>query len=233
MVRASFVNEVNSAIAGTGFFDVADFDITTKVGERAGDTLQIQYKYDSQFYFVAQIPKSTPSSSEYKISFTASPGQISVRESGTLHDKYDLTRSISDWLQREKEELFALPVYRELDQQKTQLRAMFERLKDVEDSYFSREEANILKSDLEKLREQIIEQIKADTANKEEQAQRIQDITNDVSALKASVDVLSKPNWVRAAAARFYRWSQDPNNRGLLKDGVEVATRLLSGNVEK
>jgi len=30
MVRASFVNEVNSAITGTGFFDVADFDITTK-----------------------------------------------------------------------------------------------------------------------------------------------------------------------------------------------------------
>src|SRR5689334_3656496 len=104
-----------------------------------------------------------------------------------------------------------MPVYRELDRQKNHLKQMFERLQDVEEGFFTRGEADVLKSDLEKLKEQIIEQIKADNANKEAQAEKIQAITDDVSALKASVDVLSKPNWVRAAAARFYKWSQDPN----------------------
>ena len=232
MVRASFINDINQIITNTNFFHVADFDVVTKIGDRA-DTLQLLYRYDPRFSYVAQIPRATVDSANYKISFTAAPGEINEKENGAVADKSRLQQSIFQWLERLREELVAAPVNRVLIENKRELDAMFGRLKAVEDVAFTREEADQLKADLEKLKEQIIDQIKADFVSKEEQAAKIESITNDVNALKVSVDVLNKPNWIRAATSRFYKWSKDPSNRGLLKDGVEIATKLLTGNSEK
>lgn len=229
MVRASFLNEIGTVISASNFFDVNDFDISTKE-ENRNYSLQIQYKYDRRFWFTAQIPKAK--SSDAKISVTTSPGEINEKETNSVDSKYGLSRSVGEWLVRMREELLAIPVYRQVNEQRRNLEETLKRLQDVEEVAFSREEADEIKAELDKLKEQMIEHIKSNAEGRAEQNQKIQAITNDVDALKSSVDVLSKPNWARAAITRFYKWAKDPDNRGLIKDGVEVTSKLLSGQVD-
>lgn len=229
MVRTSFLNEVTNTVSASGFFDITDFEVTTK--EESGTyKLTIQYKYDSRFWYVAWIP--IDKSSDKKMSATMVPGELNWKESHPLYGKSGLSSSISEWVARLKEELLAIPVYRQVDEQRKSLEEMFERLQNMENVSFSREEAEELKAELDKLREQMIEHIKASSENQAAQNQKIQSVINDVDALKVSVDALSKPNWARAALTRFYKWTKDPENRKLIKDGVEVTTKLLSGNVD-
>lgn len=229
MVRTSFLNEITNTVSATGFFDITDFEVTTKE-ENGFYKLTIQYKYDNRFWYVGWIPIDT--SSDKKMSATMIPGELNWRESHSLYGKSSLSSSINAWVGRLKEELLAIPVYRQVDEQRQSLEEMLKRLQDVEDVSFTREEAEELKAELDKLREQMIEHIKASAENQATQNQKIQSVTNDVDALKSSVDALSKPNWARAALSRFYKWGKDPENRKLIKDGVEVTAKLLSGNVE-
>jgi hypothetical protein len=227
MVRTSFLNEINQAISKSNFFDVNDFDVTTKEDQRAY-TLQIQYRFERNFWYVAQIPRAN---SDSKISISFAPGEINAKESTAVENRYGLSKSIGEWLMRVKEELLAIPIYRQVGEQREALEEMLNRLKDMEDVAFTRTEADDLKVELDRLKEQLIEHIKTTTKNQADQTQKIQEVSNDVEVLKASVDVLSKPNWARAAITRFHKWTKDPDNRALLKDGVEVATKLLTGQV--
>lgn len=223
MVRASFLNEIHKAISETNFFDVNDFNISTK-DEQQVTTLVIRYKYHADFWYAVNISQSGSD-----MPFTSCPGELHKKENGKVTSKYALNISIREWLTRVREELLALPVHRQADEQRQALEDIFNRLKNVEDVAFTREEAEGLKTELDKLKEQMIEHIKAGIQNQAEQAAKIQTINNDVDALKANVNILNKPNWARTAITRLYKWSKDPDNRGLIKDGVEVTTKLLTG----
>jgi hypothetical protein len=225
MVRTSFLNEIHNAISATNFLDVIDFDIVTEE-KQSYYYLLIKYKYATSFCYAANIPTSGDD-----ITFTSCPGEINKKESGKVSSKYGLSRSISEWLGRVKEELLAIPVHRQADEQRRVVEEMLNRLQNVEDVAFTREEAEELRVELDKLKQQMINHIKASTQSQAEQNAKIQTISNDVDALKANVDILNKPNWARAAISRLYKWSRDPENRGLIKDSVEVATKLLSGHI--
>lgn len=228
MVRTSFINEITNTISASDFFEAADFNISVKATNESY-RLQIDYKYNPNFWFVSSIP--IEASGQSKISFTMTPGEINAKESDTAYGKSGLTGAINEWLGRVKEELLAIPIYRQVQEQSQSLEEMLKRLQTVEDVAFTSDEAQRLKADLDRLREQLIEQIKANAESQAEQDKKIKTISSDVDALKASVEVLNKPNWARAALTRFYKWTKDSDNRGLLKDGVEVAAKLLSGQV--
>lgn len=227
-MRASVLNEIGDLIRASKFFDVADFEITS-LEQRDANKLQIVYKYDDKYYFVAVIPRAKPSSNDYKIRITEAPGEINEKETNVVDSKYSLTSSIQQWLRRVKEELHAVPIVREVNEQKQKLEEIFDRLKDVEDVAFTREEAATLKAELDSLREQLIAQIQNSSSNKSELEGKIESINNDINSLKTNVEILNKPNWLRVAIARLNKWGQSPENRAMIKDGVAIAQKLISG----
>lgn len=238
MIRTALLNEIRSMILATNYFEPNEFVINTS---KSNDKyiLQIQYRFEPSYKFVVWIPNQKSKdtggyTTDFQISAQTSPGEISEAEHVSYVGKRELFVGIQEWLIRVKDELLATPSHRQASEQKEQLEDILTNLPDFDNEYFSQEEVERLKKNLEELEIRLAENIKNTVTDQKEQKKRIEKLENDINILKAKLSSHKKRAWAGSVSTRLIQWAQDPINRRVLKSGGEAAKTLLlsEGNGE-
>lgn len=227
MVRQAFLKDLNDVFAKSQYFSEHDFDVTS-AERNDGYTIAIKYRHSQEFLISAKIADIIqPDQKDFEIQGNATPGDIAVTEFFVVYGKAKFLAYVGQWLKRLRTELEAIPANRQLEEQRRQIDAILSQLSGLEDEYFSREEADSLRQRLDELEHQMSERIAETEKDSERANKRIEQLERDFELLKTSVEVLRKPGWASTFASRVAKWMKDPQNRGLLKDGVEVTRKLL------
>lgn len=229
-MRTSFLNEINAVLSNGPFFELTDFKIEQSKHKDGDTLLNITYEPDSSFKVLSRIPLTRTKvdySEEFVISANVFPGEINTNEYLTFNGKSKLLAGLAEWRNRVYEELMAIPVLRRSEEQRQQIEKILEDLGDLDESYFTKDEANTLKDRLDDLEARFAESIKMHLDDKTAQEQQLGSLHAEISDLKAKTDTRTKRGWARSFAKRFVEWSEDPENRKLLGTGVEVVKGLI------
>lgn len=209
MIRDSIVADILSAL-DYDIFRIEDFEVV-KVAEKDFEEISIQY--NEWYYNIVFDLKNHSCLAEY------SPGCLYVKEKdqfliSTFQEK--LKESILRWENSVKQELFNPLQQRFIFEQLEQFKEKLDnKLNEVDDSYFSKEEGEELKQRLEELKENFIK------ANKETE-EELNKLRAEIDFLKTTVDTLSKKKWLRNAATKIWAWGQKKENQELIKTSAKA-----------
>jgi hypothetical protein len=232
MLRTAMLNEIRKSISSDKYFEEDDFLITSTKNNNNNYVLQVQYRFDPKFKFIAWIPdhetkKDEYGSMEFKITTQESPGQMGETERYTYSGKSELLSGISSWVGVVQQELLAIPIYRQAAEQREQLEEILSQFESVGDTYFSQEEAQEMKKRLEELEQRIAENLKNTVTDQTELKTKLQNLESDMNALKEKLASHKKRGWAGAVAVRVLEWAKDPINRKVLTSGAEITKDLL------
>jgi hypothetical protein len=227
VIRQAFLRDINQALGKSGYFRDHDFDIRST--DRSSDTaLTVQYRYDTNYVINVAISKRISSQEDdFAVTGTASPGDMSQTEQFTVYGRDDFLGYVSAWANRLKNELDAIPVNRQLDEQRHEIDAIYEQFGDMRSEYFSRDEAEHLKTRLAELEQHLKERVAETTKSSAASEARIAEMTREFAALKNSVDLLKKPGWFKSFSTYMASWLRNAENRAILKDGADIVKGLL------
>ena len=205
MLRESVKNRIYEAL-DYDIFRYEDFDIDKKPSD-----ITIHY---FEYFYEIKISRG--------IHIIYSPGQVLKQEDeniSMLSFDEDVSSNIHSWLRRVKKELSTSVQQRFFSQQLDEFHSMIdEKLKDMDDSYFSIDEGNELKQRLDEL-ENDFANVNQENAEIKKELNRIK---NEIEFLKATVSTLPKKKWFRNAMSKFFAWSQKKENQELIRSGVET-----------
>lgn len=240
MIRKHYLTQIGNMIEEYKRFKEADFSTVFERRERDpfaeaadetedGYVLEIIYRFEPQFKFIATMPASdqlTPKSIYTTI--TTTPGHMLITESVSNVRATELSDYIKNWLHRLDEELSSIPLQRQLEEQHKEIEFIFQQLNEIPNDFISKQEAESLRFRLDDLEERLTKNLQETVTDQKELENKIKAISDDMSALKENMNVLNKRGWAKSLVTRTFEWAKDPVNRKLLKSGVEVARELLS-----
>jgi hypothetical protein len=227
MVRQAFLKEISDTLSKSEYFEEQDFKLVWKEANRGYD-LQISYRYDDAYGLSGHVGEEIEDGArEIGIQGTARPGDIGLSENFKVYGRAKFLAYVTQWAGRLRSELQAIPVNRAIEDQRKQIEELLGKFAKLPNEYFSREEAESLKSRLDALEQQMIESIVSNAAEEEDVSARVTSLEQDFTVLKETLGNLKKPGWARAFATRVARWMHDSDNRKLLADGVDITRRLL------
>jgi len=227
VVREKILYNIRKALDGHKYFDSTDFNI-----QMESSSVKIFY-YDPKYYYSLKIPQESIEHSygQYKFIATISPGPVSLNEIIRFSTEDSIYEFIDRWLNYLWEEIQVNPVIKNFKKQGDDINRIFEKLNDLPDEYFSPEEAESLTKRLDTLEKQFKEKLEEVLHDKKELKSEVEKLKNDISALKASLMILKKPSWRRNFVSKAYKWMQNSENRGLLKDGYNMIKNVLPENL--
>jgi hypothetical protein len=231
MIRMALLNEINQIISATNYLEPSEFVVNTSKNNDKY-ILQIQYRFDPLYKFISWIPNQKSKdkdsySADFRISAQISPGEISETENVTYVGKNELFNGIKEWLIRVRDELLAAPTHRQTVEQKEQIEDILTQLPNFDDEYFSQEEIEKFKKNLEELEERLAENIRNAVTDQKEQKVRIEKLESEINLLKAKLSSHKKRAWAGNVGTRLIQWAQDPINRKVLKSGEQATKTLL------
>ncbi len=226
MIRTHYLTQINDMIRNEKRFKEADFTVSFKP-ERSTYLLEITYCYEPQYKFVAAMALDEEPVTEIYMTIIASPGSVFKKERYDQIHSSKLSDHIKAWLSRLSNELASIPVQRQIEEQRQEIQQILTQLDDLPNEYFSKQEADVLRSRLDALEASLTDNLKETATNQRELQIKVKAITDDVNGLKENINVLNKRGWAKSLVTRTFEWAKDPANSNLLKSGVEVAKRLL------
>lgn len=231
MIKSSFILELKKEISRSSYFLENDFEIASNYRSNTY-SLTIKYLYDPQYYITLSIPDMKKEKyEEVKISGVICPGDIGIQERVLIEGKNGVIELLGNWLRRIKEELFAEPIKREIENQKTQIEEIIKNMNKLDDDFFTKDEAEELKNKLSSLEKDLKKNIQDTEQNEENYKNKISALEKDMEMLRTTLTTFKKKNWARSFAVRIGNWFKDSDNTKLLKNGIEIAKTLLtSGN---
>lgn len=160
------------------------------------------------------------------LEITYSPGSVLNQESETIPlDSFEkkIERIIHNWLLRIKRDLFT-PIQNRLviDQLDKFRTEMNDKLKDMDDTYFSLEEGRQLKEKLDELEANFIQA----SQENEEIRNELEQVKSEIDFLRETINTLSKKKWLGHALTKFFTWSQKKENQLLIKSGFEAVKAI-------
>ena len=230
MVRSTVINDIREVINRHQYFDEKDFDFVI-----SSSSIKITYKYNSKYFFYCDIPTTLQTNEDIKTRIFRSPGNIANTEKYPISnsDSYGISQHVDEWLGFIKEELKAIPIYREFEEQKEILKKIEEFIDQYPDEPFTREEGEALKLKLDDLEKKLIDNLQKQEAKEEigidEMQKEIKIIKDDIEMLKTQLGILSKKNFAKKMYTRVYNWLKNPINQILLINGSKVVVELLKG----
>jgi hypothetical protein len=236
MLRFQTLTEIQSEIAASNYFRIADFSFKQDEGS-LGTVLRITYQYNPAHHLVVTVPRTKSEQDSvnafiqaprlFTIEGEVSPGELSVSEPVTFQGMGQLKQGISAWLKRVLTEIQTAPEMRRIAEQERQLAEFLLQMQALPDEYFSKEEATVWVAKLEDLERRLEENLVSSVSNKEQLAAQIKALKADIQMLKDNIETLKKPGWVQALCVRSFEWMKVPENRVLLRAGAEVVKGLL------
>ena len=246
MFRASERNEIANLINKTATFDFSDFTIVEDKNH-----VQIKYLYsEKNFFFSFNIPeKETSTKNNYgeetfifKFFGNMNPGRISTLESYTANSIYELHDKIKLWIKELEVELLNIQVHRKFVKTEEKMNEIVTKINDItegiEDSFFSKIEANDLKEQLDLFQNSIIEKLEDVIKNKKELENEVNILKTEIEKLKKSTESISRKNWLKKYMSKCIEWSLNPEKRNLILGAIKIiggATKLMGieGHIDK
>jgi len=241
-LREVFFKDINETINASIKFGATDFDITTRDSKDDGivASIEIKYIYEDKFVLKILVPSSKSSYkvkdkygddyntySDYQFELHTTPGEFIMDENFKVWGRNKMLKSIESWLSRIWEELQALPINREINNIKEQVEKLHNKYDSISEEYFTDQETEEIESKLDDLHKKIEDQIKNQKITEEELKSKIQTLNEEISSLKATVNVFNKKNWFKSFTSKVFKWSSDPTNKSLIKNGVEIVKNFL------
>ncbi len=246
MIRNKTLQEIRLLVEKHKRFTVTDFKFETK-----GDKLDIKYEYEDKFYFTISIPNETTtinqetkethlirtvtkdsSYQDYHFKGHCSPGKLSMTEYLDFYTEGQLYKSISNWLDNLWDELLAIPISRQIEEQEKFINEIQERLKDLPDSYFDLAEMQDLISKIDSLEKKFQEKLENEVHDKNELKRKIEELHNEFETLKATLGSVKKKGWFKSFATKTITWLTKEENRKFLKDAKDYIQPLLPESVK-
>jgi hypothetical protein len=159
------------------------------------------------------------------IAYGAAPGELLHQEFGTCDTRDDLLKAIAVWVDRLDAELRAIPVNREIEDQRRMIEELTAAFSTQSEGYYSGPEAAELAERLSSIEERLEATIRGSSATDGEGDGRLDQLHTEIELLKSQLGSLSKENWSRSAAIRVAAWLKDPESRKVF--GADPAKQFL------
>lgn len=154
-----------------------------------------------------------------------SPGKILTEDSTTIamHEfENRIVRVIQLWLDLVIEDMLNPLEMRFIVNSIQEFKSEIDnKLNKMEDSYFTKEEGDVLREKLEQIENMILNQTAQDEKEKE-----ILKMKEEIEFLKQSIDTLTKKKWLKNALVKMWSWGQKEENRKLIESGVEAVKAI-------
>lgn len=220
-IRGRIKNIIYDAL-NYGFFRFEDFD----VAEQGNFGLVLKISYEKYFFRMEFYEY------ESKCDIKFSPGKILMEDTSVikLSDfEHEIERLIRVWLNMIKEDLLNPLEMRFVENSIQEFKSEIEnKLKEIEDEYFTKEEGIQLKEKLERIESMIL-----DKADQEEMQSEILKMQQEIEFLKATVDTLTKKKWLKNMLIKIWVWGQKEENQRLIKSGVDAVKTISQIDVPK
>ena len=158
MIRNKILSDISQLIRDSKKFEISDFKIDTQEKDKYS-TLSISFVLEPAyklFFAMYNNPSYGKYGSTFKISCSACPGELTYKEQIEFSDKDAIYDKVKSWLGCIWEEISSNSIVRALGQQQDEIRQqvdeMIKNVGDLEDTYFTNEEAEVLKERLDELK---------------------------------------------------------------------------------
>ena len=222
MIRAKLLQDLRKALARARFLP-DDFTVAAETMKDGSSVLTVRCRFEADYYLTATIPATQGA----EIRGQVSPGAISQVEAYKVSYWQYLMDQVQQWVDRVREELSATPVAREFAAHARELEELIAKHAAIGDGYFTKEEAEQLRSRLDEIEAQLRQHLEQHSTDPKATEVKVNAIHQDVEVLKDGVGTLKKKNWATAATVRIANWLRDPENRTIIQSGAEIAKRLL------
>jgi hypothetical protein len=203
MIRNRLYNQIREVFEKNPGFIKADFVIETPSTQR--NILYITYKYETKYQFEFQIPESAGEDGQYTFNGKISPGIVAVTESFSVKGEEKLLDGISMWVNCVWEELTTQPFFQSVKRMDEKIDIVYSKFANLEARYFTPEETNDLKIELEKLEKDFQVEIQEEIKDKKEAWSRMGMLSVEMDRLKITLNSLTRPLWLNS----FYRTAYD------------------------
>lgn len=218
MLRDCVKNKIYNAL-NYDIFRYEDFIIEEDVGF-VGD-IRIRY---NEYYCKMQFDDDC-------CQITFSPGKVLTEETVELNlsiFENRIEKYIYSWLPRIKRDMINPVEKRFVDSSIQEFRSEIEnKLSEIDDGYFTKEEGELLRERLEQL-----ENIISERDSQEELQSEVAKMKEEIEFLKATVDTLSKKKWFRNALIKIWTWGQKDENRKLIETSVETIKSISQMDIK-
>lgn len=158
---------------------------------------------------------------DFRIILSTRPGEATETEKLSVWGTGALLEEVQKWLLRIRDELSSGPLARELEQQRAHIQELAKKAEEIEDSYFSRAEAESWKAKLSEIEGKLAETIKASSADRDSQKKELEALHREMEALRQQVDMLSKKGFLRRFGGWVMRIAQSPEAQKLIAQAAE------------
>lgn len=166
------------------------------------------------------------SSNKDTLEITFSPGTVMNRESEDISFSYfekKIETIIHNWLDRIKRDLLT-PIQEriiidKLDKFRDEIN---EKLKDMDDTFFSAEEGRQLKEKLDELETNFVQASQENEEIKDE----LEKLKSEINFLRETINTMSKKKWFGHAITKLITWGQKKENQMLIKSGFEAVKAI-------
>ena len=154
-----------------------------------------------------------------------SPGEILMEDSTVItmsEFERRIVGAIQYWLDLVKEDMLNPLEMRFIVNSIQEFKSEIDnKLNEMEDGYFTKEEGNILREKLEQIENMILNQ----TAQDEKETEILK-MKEEIEFLKQSIDTLTKKKWLKNALVKMWSWGQKEENRKLIESSVEAVKAI-------
>ena len=165
------------------------------------------------------------------VEITYSPGTVKDHESEELSLSFferNIVNIIHNWLDRIKRDLLT-PIQEriiidKLDKFRDEIN---EKLKDIDDTFFSAEEGRQLKEKLDELEDNFVQASQENEEIKDE----LEKLKSEINFLKETISTMSKKKWFGHAITKLISWGQKKENQMLIKSGFEAVKAITQIDV--
>lgn len=211
-VKSKIFNSLNYDI-----FRIEDFNISDELN---GDTYNICITYENS-YFNLEF-----SSDCGYCRTTCRPGDVFIKNKSRIDlDVFEsnVSRMLQSWMKRIKDELVNPIEQRFINSELQNFKKQLDnRLDEIEDSLFSKEEGEELKNRLELLEKMVQDRMGMDDESEAE----IRKMREEIEFLRATVDTLTKKKWIKNALVKIWVWGQKPENQKLIESGISTVKAI-------
>lgn len=225
MFNKSFLSDIRKSLTIYRNFHEEDFIIEEQTPEdEEFVTLFISYRYDSEFFFKADVLNE----GGFVVSAHYSPGIIMNTEDNDFKKVSDFKDSIASWTERVNKELMDRPLNRKIEEKLKEIDEITARFADLPNEYFTRIEADEMKEKLDALEKDLLQRLAQLNLENEEFETKQSSLHCEIEELKKTVELLKKPGWAGSLMVKVSSWVKSSGNEKLLKDGAAfIAKQLL------
>jgi hypothetical protein len=228
VIRNEFMNEILSAIDRSGKIRAADVDLEY-AKNKAVQQLNIRYKHDPRYWFGFVIP-TAKTDKKYLFECRMAPGEVSAEETATFSSPSDLTYGITEWSRRLYGEMVSHPIARQIEEQSAAVNDLLKSIAEMHAAapgYFTKAEADALKSQIEELEKRLVQLIHQQGENAKDAEEREQNLRAELNDVKSLLTKLPKKGVATLLATRVLGWLGRDENQKLIQAGTSAVKAML------